>query len=111
MLKDKIYCWLNFKDECVAFIVIKDPDKPENLWTVWSDDSTAFSNDIMDNKIKKNAWNPINFCSHCRSCRDGKNKIIFRREFDYVILNFLISLTKSAIPYRPLIKRTISSYA
>ena len=82
--KDKIYYWLKFKGECVAFIVIKDPDEPENLWTVWSDDSTAFSNDIMDNKIKNNAWKHIDFCGHCGSCSGGKNKIIFGREFDGV---------------------------
>lgn len=54
--KDKIYYWLKFKEECVAFIVIKDPDEPDNLWTVWSDDSATFNNDIMDDKIKNNSW-------------------------------------------------------
>ena len=82
--KDKIYYWLKFKGECVAFIAIKDPDEPKNLWTVWSNDSTAFSNDIMDDEIKNNAWNHIDFCAHCGSCNGGKNKIIFGKEFNGV---------------------------
>ena len=49
--KDKIYYWLKFKDECVAFIAIKDPDEPENLWTVWSDDSKVFEADIINDEI------------------------------------------------------------
>ncbi len=36
--KDKIYFWVKHKDDCVCFIAIKDPDEPNNRWTVWSDD-------------------------------------------------------------------------
>lgn len=79
--KDKIYYWLKFKDKCVAFIVIKDPDEPDNLWTVWSDDSTAFCNGIMEEEVRNNAWNHIDFCDHCGACGGGKNKIIFGKEF------------------------------
>ena len=51
---------------------------------LWSDDSTAFSNDIIDDEIKNNAWNFIDFCNYCGSCNGGKNKIIFGKEFDGV---------------------------
>lgn len=82
--KDKIYYWLKFKNECVAFIAIKDPDEPENLWTVWSDDSKAFETDIIDDKIKNTAWKHIDFCGHCGSCGGGKRKVVFGKEFSEV---------------------------
>lgn len=82
--KDKIYYWLKFKNECVAFIAIKDPDEPENLWTVWSDDSKAFEADIFDDEIKNTAWKYIDFCGHCGSCGGGKHKVVFGKEFSEV---------------------------
>ena len=82
--KNKIYYWLKFNGECIAFIAINDPDEPENLWTVWSDDNVAFSTDIMDDEIKNMAWNYIDFCGHCGSCGGGKKKIIFGKEFNGV---------------------------
>lgn len=82
--KNKIYYWLKFEGKCVAFIAIKDPDEPENLWTVWSDDNIAFHNGVMDDEIKSSAWNHIDFCSHCGSCGGGRRKTIFGKEFDGV---------------------------
>lgn len=79
--KDKIYYWLKFKDECVAFIAVKDPDEPKNLWTVWFDDCQAFATNILENDIKTIAWNHIDFCGHCGSCGGGKRKNIFGKEF------------------------------
>ena len=81
---DKIYYWLKFKNECVAFIAIKDPDEPKNLWTVWSDDCKVFEADIVDGKIKNTAWKHIDFCGHCGSCSGGKSKVIFGKEFHEV---------------------------
>lgn len=77
--KNKIYYWLKFKDECVAFIAIKDPDEPENLWTVWSEDSKAFESDIPESEIKEIARKYIDF-GHCGSCK----KIIFGKTFEGV---------------------------
>lgn len=82
--KDKIYYWLKFKNECVAFIAIKDPDEPKNFWTVWSDDSKAFEADIIDDEMKNNAWKHIDFCGHCGSCGGGKRKVVFGKEFPEV---------------------------
>ena len=82
--KDKIYYWLKYDENCVAFIVINDLDEPENLWTVWSDDSAVFKNDIIDEEINNIAWNHVDFCGHCGSCSGGKKKIIFGKEFDGV---------------------------
>ena len=36
---EKIYYWARSDKNCVCFIAVKDPDEPENAWTVWSDDS------------------------------------------------------------------------
>ena len=82
--KDKIYYWLKFKNECVAFIAINDPDEPENIWTVWSDESELYATDISDSDIKRVAWNYIDFCGHCGSCGGGKQKTIFGKVFDSV---------------------------
>lgn len=79
--KDKIYYHIKFNGECVAFISIRDPDEPNNLWTVWSDDCKAFENDISDNEIKNTAWSHIDFCGRCGSCGGGKTKTVFGKEF------------------------------
>lgn len=79
--KDKIYYWLKYKEKCVAFIAIKDPDEPENYWTVWSDDCQAFAEDILEDDIKNIAWKHVDFCGHCGSCSGGKRKKIFGKEF------------------------------
>ena len=39
---EKIYYWVRSDKNCVCFIAVKDPDEPENAWTVWSDDSAAY---------------------------------------------------------------------
>ncbi len=84
--KNKIYYWIKYNDECICFISIKDPDEPENLWTVWSDDikSGCFENNDFDDKIKECAWKHIDHCGHCGSCGGGKRKVIFGREFNDV---------------------------
>ena len=82
--KDKIYYWLKFKNECVAFIAVKDPDEPDNLWTVWSDDCKAYESDIPDEDIKNVAYKHIDFCGHCGSCAGGKRKTVFGKAFDGV---------------------------
>lgn len=63
--RDKIYYWLKFRNECIALIAIKDPDEPENFWTVWSGHSKAFEDGVIDDEIKYNAWKHIDFCSQC----------------------------------------------
>lgn len=82
--RDKIYYWLKFKDKCVAYIAIKDPDEPDHLWTVWSDDSKAFEHIDMDYGMKGVAWKYIDFCSYCGSCGGGRKKTIFGKDFDGV---------------------------
>lgn len=81
--KDKIYYWVKLDDKCVCFIAIKDPDEPENHWTVWSDDmgSECLGKYIVENEMKENAWNHIDHCGHCGSCSGGRHKIIFGKEF------------------------------
>lgn len=82
--KNKIYYWLKFKEKCVAYIVIKDPDEPESLWTVWSDDSRAFDDSDVGPEIKNLAWKHIDFCGHCGSCGGGRRKTVFGKDFDGV---------------------------
>ena len=50
--RDKIYYWVKLGDECVCFIAIKDPDEPDNLWTIWSDDSSAYENASVSDELQ-----------------------------------------------------------
>ncbi len=84
--KDKIYFWVKHKDDCVCFIAIKDPDEPNNRWTVWSDDicSEYLSDNFIDENLKQIALNNVDECGYCGSCGGGKSKVIFGREFNAV---------------------------
>ena len=83
-LNFKIYYWVKFKDECVCFIAIADPDEPQNLWTVWSDESKLYEDYIVDEEIKTIAWKNIDLCGNCGSCGGGQSKKVFGKTFDRV---------------------------
>lgn len=84
--KDKIYYLIKCNDQCVCFIAIKDPEEPENHWTVWSDDmGSCWLKEIpTEEGIKETAWKNVDLCGECGSCSGGRHKIIFGREFDNV---------------------------
>lgn len=84
--KDKIYYWCKYNNDCICFISIKDPDEPQNLWTVWSDDIKSEWLDKYDanDEIKELVWKHIDHCGHCGSCGGGQRKVIFGREFKAV---------------------------
>lgn len=84
--KDKAYYWCKYKDACVCFISINDPDEPQNLWTVWTDDiKTEWLDKYdVDDEIKELAWKHVDRCVHCGSCGGGKHKVIIGREFKAV---------------------------
>lgn len=82
--KDKIYYWVKLADECVCFIAIKDPDEPDNLWTIWSDDSSVYEDASVSEEIKNVGWKYVDHCGNCGSCGGGKEKIIFGKSFPRV---------------------------
>lgn len=82
--KDKIYYLIKCRNECVCFIAINDPDEPENLWTIWSDDSTVYEDSSVEEEIKNIAWQYVDLCGNCGSCGGGKNKIVFGKSFERV---------------------------
>lgn len=82
--KDKLYFWVKLGEACLCFIAINNPDEPENLWTVWSDDCRAYEADISEENIKHVAWKYIDFCVHCGSCSGGRQKIVFGKVFEDV---------------------------
>ncbi|MBQ8555214.1 MAG: hypothetical protein IJ438_04985 [Clostridia bacterium] len=84
--KNKIYYWCKYHNDCVCFIAIKNPDEPQNVWTVWSDDmkSEWLESSDVDDQIKELAWKHIDHCGHCGSCGGGQRKVVFGREFKAV---------------------------
>lgn len=84
--KDKIYYLIKHKGKCVCFIAIKDPDEPENLWTVWSDDisSEFLCGAEIDIEAKQSAYNHVDTCGGCGSCGGGRRKNIFGKVFTNV---------------------------
>ena len=82
--KDKIYYWVKLGKECLCFISIMDPDEPDNLWTVWSDNCNAYAAEISDEDIMSTGWDHIDFCAHCGACGGGRKKTVFGKEFDGV---------------------------
>lgn len=79
--KEKIYYWVKFGEECVCFIAIKDPDEPENFWTVWSDECAAYESKTVGDDVKVVGWSHVDFCGNCGSCGGGREKVIFGRRF------------------------------
>lgn len=84
--KNKIYYLVKYKNECVCFIAVKDPDEPENAWTVWSEDmdSAFLGGYSVDRSIKEAAWKHVDECGNCGSCGGGRQKSIFGKAFDNV---------------------------
>ena len=82
--KDKIYYHVKYNDKCVCFIAIADIEEPNNLWTVWSEDSLSYANGSIDEDIKSVGWNHVDHCGNCGSCGGGKEKIIFGKCFPRV---------------------------
>ena len=82
--KDKIYYLIKFRNECVCFIAIRDPDEPKNFWTIWSDDSRVYEDSSVEEDIKNIAWKYVDHCGNCGSCGGGKYKIVFGKRFEKV---------------------------
>lgn len=84
--RNKIYYIISFNDKCVCFIAIKDPDEPDNHWTIWSDDMNFefLDNSSIEDSVKQSAWKHIDFCGNCGSCGGGRHKVVFGKEFDNV---------------------------
>ena len=82
--KDKIYYWVKKNDSCVCFVAIMDPDEPDNLWTVWSDDSPFYADASISDEIKNIGWEYVDHCGNCGSCGGGKEKVIFGKTFPRV---------------------------
>lgn len=82
--KDKIYYWVKYGENCVCFIAIKDPDEPENNWTVWSDETPAYENSNVSDDVKKAGWSYVDHCGGCGACDGGTAKVVFGKTFERV---------------------------
>ncbi len=104
--KDKIYFWLKFQGNCVAFIAIKDPDEPDNMFTIWSGNSKAFESADIDDKMKRIAWKHIDYCDNCGSCNGGKRKIVFGKAF-YRVCGCTFRIDNPTVNDLPFLKKMI----
>lgn len=82
--KDKVYYHVKYGSECICFIAIKDCDEPNNLWTIWSDSSSAYEDSSVSDEIKNVGWKYVDYCGNCGSCGGGKTKVIFGKSFKRV---------------------------
>jgi hypothetical protein len=84
--EDKLYWMVMYKNEYVCFILVNGSEEKTEPWTIWSDDSGSnwFEGFPLDEHIKKIAWENVDFCAKCGSCRGGTHKTIFGKEFDKI---------------------------
>lgn len=73
---EKIYYWVRSDKNCVCFIAVKDPDEPENAWTVWSDDSAAYEAPLGDAETSEIGLKYVNRCEKCGACGGGRVKTV-----------------------------------
>ncbi len=79
--KDKIYYWILYKNKCVAFIAIKDPEETAVDWTVYSDDikEEFLLEEYITKEEKEIAFKHIDGCR----CGGGPKKM-FGEDVEWV---------------------------
>lgn len=83
---EKIYYWVRSDKNCVCFIAVKDPDEPENVWTVWSDDSAAYEAPLGDAGTSEIGLKYVNRCEKCGACGGGRVKTVFGKRISGVCM-------------------------
>lgn len=83
---EKIYYWARSDKNCVCFIAVKDPDEPENAWTVWSDDSAAYEAPLGDAETSETGLKYVNRCEKCGACGGGRVKTVFGKRISGVCM-------------------------
>lgn len=83
---EKIYYWARSDKNCVCFIAVKDPDEPENAWTVWSDDSAAYEAPLGDAETSEIGLKYVNRCEKRGACGGGRMKTVFGKRISGVCM-------------------------
>ena len=83
---EKIYYWARSDKNCVCFIAVKDPDEPENAWTVWSDDSAAYEAPLGDAETSEIGLKYVKRCEKCGACGGGRMKTVFGKRISGVCM-------------------------
>lgn len=83
---EKIYYWVKSGENCVCFIALKDPDEPQNAWTVWSDDSAAYEAPLEDAETAEIGLKYVNHCAKCGVCGGGRAKTVFGKRIPGVCM-------------------------
>lgn len=83
---EKIYYWARSDKNCVCFIAVKDPDEPENAWTVWSDDSAAYEAPLGDAETSEIGLKYVNRCEKYGACGGGRVKTVFGKRISGVCM-------------------------
>lgn len=83
---EKIYYCVKSGENCVCFIAVKDPDEPENAWTVWSDDSAAYEAPLDDAEMAVIGLKYVDRCAKCGACGGGRVKTVFGKRIPGVCM-------------------------
>ena len=78
---------VSYNGENVCYIHIDGSDQIPGPWTVWSDDSSVYEQEVasIDKQVKELAWEHANVCENCGgNCSPGMRKIIFGKTFDNI---------------------------
>jgi hypothetical protein len=72
--------------EGVCHILINGAAQYPGPWTIWPDSEYDGAPEyiMVDENLKKTAWEYIKTCSNCGGCGPGKRKTILGKEFDNV---------------------------
>ena len=77
---------VSYKGNAMCYMHLDGEDEEPGPWTIWSEgDYSGESTDFpIDERMKEIAWEHVNICGSCGSCKPGKRKTIFGKEFDNV---------------------------
>ena len=86
----------------------RDPEEPENRWTVWSEDmgSQWLATDTVSESVREAAWDHVDHCGNCGSCGGGREKVIFGKTF-YDVCGCTFRFDNPAREMLPVMKKLV----
>lgn len=85
---NQLYYAVNYKNDSVCYILLHGTGDEKQFapLTIWTDDSKSewYTNCQLNDDEKIIAWNNVDYCVNCGSCKGGTGKIIFDKPFDNI---------------------------